>query len=69
VLVFDDFNEHEAWNDSDALRAVLLMYVVRPLPFPLSALNRCLLSIAPWTLYARSLVRRAERVADSRIEA
>jgi beta-hydroxylase len=38
--VFDDRNEHEAWNRSDELRVVLLMYVVRPLPFPLSAMNR-----------------------------
>ncbi len=37
--VFNDRHIHEAWNKSDELRVVLLMYVVRPLPFPLSAMN------------------------------
>ena len=39
LLAFDDSLEHEVWNDTDTLRAVLLFYVVRPLPWPLSALN------------------------------
>ena len=40
LLVFDDSNEHEVWNDSETIRVVLLMYVIRPLPFPISLLNR-----------------------------
>lgn len=43
MFVFDDTFEHEVWNDSDSLRAVLLLYVVRPLPFPLSAFNMSLM--------------------------
>lgn len=30
LLIFDDSIEHEAWNDSDALRAVLLFEIWRP---------------------------------------
>jgi aspartyl/asparaginyl beta-hydroxylase (cupin superfamily) len=30
VLLFDDSIEHEAWNDSDALRVILLFEVWRP---------------------------------------
>ncbi len=30
VLLFDDSIEHEAWNDSDAPRAILLFEVWRP---------------------------------------
>lgn len=37
VLLFDDSIEHEAWNDSDAPRAILLFEVWRP---ELSALER-----------------------------
>ena len=40
MLVFNDRHVHEAWNRSDELRVVLLMYVERPLPYPLSSLNR-----------------------------
>jgi ornithine lipid ester-linked acyl 2-hydroxylase len=46
LLVFDDSNEHEVWNDSDTTRVVLLMYVLRPLPFPLSVLNRVVIRVA-----------------------
>jgi beta-hydroxylase len=60
MLIFDDRNEHEAWNDSEGLRVVLLVYVVRPLPFPLSALNRTLLRLAACTTYARNLVKLAD---------
>lgn len=39
-LIFDDSYEHEAWNDSDCHRVILFVDFVRPLPFPLSVLNR-----------------------------
>ena len=39
LLAFDDTHEHEVWNDTTGHRAVLLMYVVRPLPFPLASIN------------------------------
>jgi len=42
-LVFDDWFEHEAWNESEGVRVVLFLDVVRPLPFPLSWLNRFVL--------------------------
>ena len=45
-LVFDDSHEHEVWNDTEGVRAVLLMYVVRPLPAPLSWLNMWILRFA-----------------------
>ena len=40
MLVFNDRYTHDAWNHSDEIRVVLIMYVVRPLPFPLSSMNR-----------------------------
>ena len=39
-LIFDDSHDHEAWNDSDQTRVILFVDFLRPLPFPLSALNR-----------------------------
>jgi beta-hydroxylase len=44
--IFNDRHIHEAWNKSDELRVVLLMYVVRPLPFPLSVMNRFVLWVS-----------------------
>lgn len=39
-MFFDDTYEHEVWNDTDEVRVVLFMDVLRPLAFPMSALNR-----------------------------
>ncbi|MGH9785165.1 MAG: aspartyl/asparaginyl beta-hydroxylase domain-containing protein, partial [Terriglobia bacterium] len=38
-LIFDDSHPHEAWNDSNFYRVVLLVDFLRPLPVPLSLLN------------------------------
>jgi ornithine lipid ester-linked acyl 2-hydroxylase len=39
ALVFDDTREHEAWNDSDQTRVVLLVDFARPLRTPARLLN------------------------------
>jgi len=39
-LIFDDSYDHEAWNESNQHRVILFVDFVRPLPFPLSLLNR-----------------------------
>jgi beta-hydroxylase len=39
-LVFDNTLEHEVWNDSDEIRVVLLVDVIRKLPWYLAAPNR-----------------------------
>ncbi len=55
-LIFDDTHDHEAWNDSTQRRVVLFVDFVRPLPFPLSAVNRLLIfliGISPFVQEAR----------------
>jgi len=42
-LLFDDGYEHFAWNDTDGLRVVLFMDVMRPLRRPAADLNRALI--------------------------
>jgi ornithine lipid ester-linked acyl 2-hydroxylase len=68
-ILFDDSFEHEAWNDSDELRVVLFVDVVRPLPWPLSAVNRWLLEQirrSPYIQHARVNLERWEaRLAAS----
>jgi aspartyl/asparaginyl beta-hydroxylase (cupin superfamily) len=39
-LVFDDTFDHEAWNDSDEIRVVLFVDVIRKLPWYLAVPNR-----------------------------
>jgi beta-hydroxylase len=40
ALVFDDTQEHEVWNETEGRRVVLFVDFERPLPAPLSWLNR-----------------------------
>ena len=55
-MIFDDTFNHEVWNDSDETRVVLFVDVLRPLPFPESALNRLIVAairISPFVLDAK----------------
>lgn len=42
-LLFDDGYEHQAWNDSDGVRVVLFVDVLRPLRRPADQVNRALI--------------------------
>ncbi|MDQ2726316.1 MAG: aspartyl/asparaginyl beta-hydroxylase domain-containing protein, partial [Actinomycetota bacterium] len=41
-LLFDDGYDHQAWNDSDEVRVVLFVDVLRPLRAPADQVNRAL---------------------------
>jgi beta-hydroxylase len=72
-LIFDDTFNHEVWNDTDETRVVLFVDVMRPLPFPESAINEGIvkaIGYSPFVLDAkrnqeaweqRYLERRRER--------
>jgi beta-hydroxylase len=76
-LIFDDTFNHEVWNDTDETRVVLFVDVLRPLPFPESAINRLIvkaIGFSPFVLDAkrnqeswerRFLERRRTRSADA----
>jgi beta-hydroxylase len=40
AMFFDDTFEHEVWNGTDGMRVVLFMDVLRPMRWPVSALNK-----------------------------
>jgi ornithine lipid ester-linked acyl 2-hydroxylase len=66
-LIFDDSHPHEAWNDSDLQRVVLFIDFVRPLPFPLSIVNRAVIwriSRTPFVTEAISRIRNAEQIGQ-----
>lgn len=50
-MMFDDTFPHEVWNDTDDIRVVLFLDIVRPLRFPVSLFNSFfiwLISISPY---------------------
>ena len=52
-ILFDDSFPHEAWNDTDGIRVVLFIDIVRPMRFPLSLINQLLLQLIAWSPYVQ----------------
>src|SRR5207302_11013078 len=55
-IIFDYTVNHEVWNDTDETRVVLFVDVLRPLPFPESAINKLIIkaiSLSPFVLDAK----------------
>jgi ornithine lipid ester-linked acyl 2-hydroxylase len=72
VMVFDDCYPHQVWNDTDGTRVVLFLDIVRPLRFPVSALNWFILKLIAWSPFMRdaeSNYRRWEKEFDQPVEA
>jgi len=44
-MFFDDTFPHEVWNDTDSIRVVLFMDIIRPLPAPVALLNNLIIKI------------------------
>jgi beta-hydroxylase len=63
-MIFDDTFNHEVWNDTDETRVVLFVDVLRPLPFPESAINRAIvkaIGYSPFVLDAKRNQQAWER--------
>lgn len=48
-LIFDDTFQHEAWNDTNGIRVVLFLDVIRPMAFPFSVLNQLFIKLISWS--------------------
>lgn len=59
-LLFDDTFPHEAWNDTDGVRVVLFMDILRPLRPPASWLNRAVLAGVRHSPYVQDARRNQE---------
>jgi len=53
AMVFDDCYVHQVWNDTNGVRVVLFLDIVRPLRFPANLFNRLLLTLIAWSPYIR----------------
>ncbi len=58
-ILFDDSLEHQIYNESDGVRAVLILDVLRPFPEPVFTANRILRKLGEW-FYGPKLVRKAD---------
>ncbi|MEJ2761140.1 MAG: aspartyl/asparaginyl beta-hydroxylase domain-containing protein [Gammaproteobacteria bacterium] len=56
-LVFDDTYRHRVENNTEGVRVVLFLDVLRPLRFPGSVLNRFILRLMRWSPFIRDAVR------------
>jgi ornithine lipid ester-linked acyl 2-hydroxylase len=59
-MIFDDTFNHEVWNDTDETRVVLFVDVLRPLPFPESAINRLIVKAIGWSPFVLDAKRNQE---------
>lgn len=63
AVMFDDSWPHEVKNNSNALRAVLIVDVFRPLPFWPNLLNKFVTNIIARYTYGRSVIKRMQQHA------
>lgn len=65
-VVFDDYYEHEVWNDTDETRVVLFFDVDRPMR-PLGRLvNKALIGIFKYSAYVRDAKRNVRNMNEAR---
>jgi aspartate beta-hydroxylase len=63
AVMFDDSWPHEVINHSNELRAVLIVDVLRPLPFTGNIINRFVTNVIGRYFYGRPVARKAEAFA------
>lgn len=59
-MMFDDTYDHEVWNDTDGLRAILFMDVIRPMQFPASMVNSLIINSIKHTGYIQDAKKNQE---------
>lgn len=60
-LIFDDTYPHKTWNNSDEIRVVLFMDILRPLQFPGTVLNDAILRLIKRSSYIQNQEAWEER--------
>ena len=61
AMIFDDSFPHEAWNETEGIRVVLFLDVLRPLRFPLSLINNLLLKAIAASPFVRDAVNNQKK--------
>lgn len=59
-MLFDDTYQHEVWNNTDGIRVVLLLDVIRPMRFPGNVINQMLINMIKHTGYVQDAKKNQE---------
>ncbi len=57
AVVFDDTYEHEVWNNTDEIRVVLLLDVIRPFKSPLASINNKIIKLIGNSSYVKEAMQ------------
>lgn len=60
-VVFDDTYDHEVWNNTDAVRVVLLIDVIRPFRSPLSKINNTIINLIGNSSYVKEAMQNHKK--------
>jgi beta-hydroxylase len=66
-MLFDDAFPHEAWNETDDVRVVLFVDIMRPMRFPLSLFNELFLKLIAISPYIQDATKN-QKQWDSRLD-
>jgi beta-hydroxylase len=69
IVIFDDMNPHEVWNDTDEDRIILMLHIKRPLRFPGSVIRDLLFAALRASPFVRDGLRNLERWESSKAPA
>ena len=58
VIIFDDTYEHEVWNDTDEIRVVLLIDIIRPFKFPFADFNKRIIKLIGNSSYVQEAFQK-----------
>lgn len=63
-MVFDDTYDHEVWNNTNGIRVILFMDVIRPMSFPASLINNTIINAIKHTGYIQDAKKNQEAWAQ-----
>ncbi len=59
-MVFDDTFDHEVWNDTDGVRVVLFLDVIRPFSEPVATINELIIKLVAMTPFVQDAKKNQE---------
>ncbi|NEO92708.1 MAG: aspartyl/asparaginyl beta-hydroxylase domain-containing protein [Moorea sp. SIO3G5] len=61
AMIFDDSFRHEVWNETDGMRVVLFLDIVRPLGFPASWINLLFIKLIAWSPFVQEAMANQKK--------
>ncbi|WP_149031089.1 aspartyl/asparaginyl beta-hydroxylase domain-containing protein [Moorena producens] len=61
TMMFDDSFPHEVWNETDGMRVVLFLDIVRPLRFPVSWINQLFIKLIAWSPFVQDAMANQKK--------